>query len=157
MRSPCKRATLAGIVGQDEGARHVRELLQEGGIHEHLIGDPHHPTTLKMRVLGRQQQLLRIDFEEKPGTALVDALHAEVEPLLASHDVMVLSDYAKGALIHVDALDRDGAQTRHSGACGILRKSLRPLSGRIDRHAESQRDAAGRGSLELRRRFMARA
>jgi rfaE bifunctional protein kinase chain/domain len=97
-------ATLAGIVGQDEGARHVRELLQEGGIHEHLIGDPHHPTTLKMRVLGRQQQLLRIDFEEKPGTALVDALHAEVEPLLASHDVMVLSDYAKGALIHVDAL-----------------------------------------------------
>ena len=98
------RATLAGIVGQDEGAVHVRQLLQESGVHGHLIGDPNHPTTLKMRVLGRQQQLLRIDFEEKPGTALVDALHAEVEPLLASHDVMVLSDYAKGSLIHVDAL-----------------------------------------------------
>jgi len=96
--------TLAGIVGQDEGARHLRQLLQESGVKGHLIGDPDHPTTLKMRVLGRQQQLLRIDFEEKPGDALVDALHAEVGPLLAAHDVMVLSDYAKGSLVRVQAL-----------------------------------------------------
>ena len=57
-----------------------------------------------MRVLGRQQQLLRIDFEEKPTPALLDALHERVAPLFAAHDVVVFSDYAKGALAHVEAL-----------------------------------------------------
>ena len=109
--------TLAGIVGEDEGARHLRQLLHESGVNGHLIGDPDHPTTLKMRVLGRQQQLLRIDFEEKPGDALIDALHAEVGPLLAAHDVMVLSDYAKGSLVRVQALIAM-ARERGCGASG---------------------------------------
>ncbi len=96
--------TLVGVVGQDEAAVHLRRLLDEAGVQAQLIDDPAHPTTLKMRVLGRQQQLLRIDFEEKPGAELIDAMHAQVEPLLAQHDVVVLSDYAKGALVHVERL-----------------------------------------------------
>ena len=97
-------ATLAGFVGEDEAATSVRQLLSEAGIQANMITDAAHPTTLKMRVLGRQQQLLRIDFEEKPTAALLDALRDQVEHLLSEHDVLVLSDYAKGALAHVDLL-----------------------------------------------------
>ncbi len=97
-------ATLVGLVGQDEAAQCVRELLAEASVEAHLLADSAHPTTLKMRVLGRQQQLLRIDFEEKPTQALLESLGAQVEKLLAAHDVVVLSDYAKGALAQVEQL-----------------------------------------------------
>ena len=59
------KVTLVGVVGVDEAAQRVNELLAEAGVRAHLLADAAHPTTLKMRVLGRQQQLLRIDFEEK--------------------------------------------------------------------------------------------
>jgi len=97
-------ATLAGLIGEDEAAISVHHLLSDAGIEAHMITDVAHPTTLKMRVLGRQQQLLRIDFEEKPTTTLLDALCDQVESLLSGHDVLVLSDYAKGALDQVDVL-----------------------------------------------------
>jgi len=98
------KATLIGFVGEDEAAQSARNLLSEAGIEAHLVADAFHPTTLKMRVLGRQQQLLRIDFEEKPTPALLDALGAQVEAALSGHDVVVLSDYAKGALAQVERL-----------------------------------------------------
>jgi len=66
--------------------------------------DPSIHTTMKMRVLGQQQQMLRVDFEEKPSAEAVHSLRARFEPLLAAHDVVVLSDYAKGVLTEVDVL-----------------------------------------------------
>ncbi len=98
------QVTLVGLVGQDEAATRVSTLLGEAGVQAHLVADAHHPTTLKMRVLGRQQQLLRIDFEEKPTPSLLESLAARVAPLLAQHDVVVFSDYAKGALAQVEKL-----------------------------------------------------
>ena len=98
------QVTLAGVVGQDEPAQRMRELIQDAGIRATLLEDPHHPTTLKMRVLGRQQQLLRIDFEQKPSAALVDQLYQSVEALMSAHDIVVLSDYAKGVLSRVETL-----------------------------------------------------
>ncbi len=104
------QVTLAGIVGRDEPAHRMRELIQDAGIQATLLEDPHHPTTLKMRVLGRQQQLLRIDFEQKPSAALVDQLYHSVEPLMSKHDIVVLSDYAKGVLSHVETLIKMGRE-----------------------------------------------
>jgi rfaE bifunctional protein kinase chain/domain len=98
------QVTLVGLVGQDEAAARVSSLLGEAGVQAHLVADAHHPTTLKMRVLGRQQQLLRIDFEEKPTPGLLESLAERVAPLLAQHDVVVFSDYAKGALAQVEKL-----------------------------------------------------
>ena len=98
------KATLVGLVGQDEAALRMRELLIQADIEAHLIADSAHPTTLKMRVLGKQQQLLRIDFEEKPTPSLLKSLSDQVEKVLAAHDVVVLSDYAKGALAQVEVL-----------------------------------------------------
>ena len=98
------KATLVGLVGQDEAAQRIHELLTEAGIEAHLIADSAHPTTLKMRVLGKQQQLLRIDFEEKPTPSQLKSMRDQVEKILAVHDVVVLSDYAKGALAQVEML-----------------------------------------------------
>jgi len=98
------QATLVGIIGADEPGSHVARLLKEAQIANHLAVDAQLPTTLKMRVLGRQQQLLRVDFEATPSPDALAAAEASVRKLLADHDVLVLSDYAKGALAHAARL-----------------------------------------------------
>jgi len=57
-----------------------------------------------MRVLGRQQQLLRVDFEQHPSQASLDAVDAALARHMANHDIVVLSDYAKGVLARVESL-----------------------------------------------------
>ena len=98
------QATLVGIVGDDEAGRQIEALAQQEGIRPRLVTDPQLPTTLKMRVMGRQQQLLRVDFEESPNGNCLDALNEDIASLLAEHDMLVLSDYAKGALARVEGL-----------------------------------------------------
>ena len=99
------QVTVAGIVGRDEPGAVVHAMLNDAGIVPALIDDdPEHPTTLKMRVLGRQQQMVRVDFEVKPSQACVQALTEQVQGLLAQHDVVVLSDYDKGTLAQVSLL-----------------------------------------------------
>src|SRR5690606_36306439 len=66
--------------------------------------DPELPNTIKLRIIGRQQQLLRIDFEELPGaTVLANKLQA-ARDAIAECDIMVLSDYGKGGLAQVDRM-----------------------------------------------------
>lgn len=99
------RVTLAGIVGKDEAGREIHDMLSQAGIQPALVeDDDQHPTTLKMRVLGRQQQMVRVDFEGKPSQSCVQALTDSVIPLIAQHDVLVLSDYDKGVLANVGSL-----------------------------------------------------
>src|SRR5690554_4481487 len=97
------QATLVGVVGDDEAGERIDRLAGEAGVRADLVRDAEHPTTLKMRVLGRQQQLLRVDFEQHPAAAALDGVDAAVARHLAGHDVVVLSDYAKGALDRVAA------------------------------------------------------
>lgn len=97
-------ASLIGLIGSDEAGSRIVQLSSEDGVQADLVVDQDLPTTLKMRVLGRQQQLLRIDFEETPSELALSMLHEAVLKALAEHDVLVLSDYAKGALSHVEPL-----------------------------------------------------
>lgn len=99
------KVTLAGIVGRDEPGREVYAMLEDAGINPALVDDDDaHPTTLKMRVLGRQQQMVRVDFEGRPSEGCVKALTEQAMQLMADHDVVVLSDYDKGALAQVESL-----------------------------------------------------
>lgn len=97
-------ATLLGVVGDDEAGQKVERLSADDSINARLVVDPLLHTTLKMRVLGRQQQLLRIDFEEHPSSTSLDQLHHVFAAQLALHDIVILSDYAKGALARVELL-----------------------------------------------------
>ncbi|QKH34143.1 D-glycero-beta-D-manno-heptose-7-phosphate kinase [Achromobacter pestifer] len=96
--------TLVGVLGEDEAGDSVRRLSAEAGIQAELVADPSLHTTLKMRVLGRQQQLLRVDFEQHPAQAALDNVEAAFARHLANHDIVVLSDYAKGVLTRVESL-----------------------------------------------------
>jgi D-glycero-beta-D-manno-heptose-7-phosphate kinase len=98
------RAGLLGVVGQDEAGDVVQQLVTDLGISSYLNRDTAIPTIIKLRVIGRQQQLLRIDFENAPtDTVLRDKL-TQFNALLPEYDVIVLSDYAKGSLVNVSQM-----------------------------------------------------
>lgn len=97
---------LLSVVGQDDAARLLGRLLQAENVAYHFTSDEQLDTTVKLRVVGRQQQLLRIDFENAPGASALRAKLADFQERLAHCDVVVLSDYAKGALIHVQQMIR---------------------------------------------------
>jgi len=94
-------AGLLGIVGADEAGTEVEQLLQGGGIHSYLKHDNAISTIIKLRVIGRQQQMVRIDFEEAPSDAVLRNKLVQFKTLLPEYDVIVLSDYNKGGLVDV--------------------------------------------------------
>jgi rfaE bifunctional protein kinase chain/domain len=92
---------LLGVVGDDEAGNMVDRMLTDLHISSYLNRDVSISTIIKLRVIGRQQQLLRIDFENPPtDTVLRDKL-TQFNALLPQYDVIVLSDYAKGSLVNV--------------------------------------------------------
>jgi len=94
-------AGLLGVVGADEAGNEVEQMLESGGIKSFLKRDNAISTIIKLRVIGRQQQMVRIDFEEAPtDTVLRDKL-VQFKALLPDYEVIVLSDYAKGSLVNV--------------------------------------------------------
>ncbi|MGP1782653.1 PfkB family carbohydrate kinase, partial [Shewanella frigidimarina] len=92
-------ASLAGIVGEDETADALTLGIQTLGVEPNWHKVAGKPTITKLRVMSRNQQLLRLDFEENYSEAESEALLAQTLPELDKVDVAVLSDYAKGALI----------------------------------------------------------
>jgi rfaE bifunctional protein kinase chain/domain len=104
--------TLAGIVGDDEPGRCIEALTAQAGITAQLWRDPKLPTTIKLRVIGRQQQLIRVDFEAQPEASLLDAKLAAVCALIANQDVLILSDYGKGALHRIESMIAAAKQAR---------------------------------------------
>lgn len=98
------QVSLFGLIGQDESGQVIEDLTIKDGINSLLISDAGIHTILKMRVLGRQQQLIRIDFEELPSQNLLDKLYENIKSVIQDYDVIVLSDYAKGALGQVQKI-----------------------------------------------------
>jgi len=97
---------LLGVVGADEAGDQVERILRESSIHSFLKRDDAISTIIKLRVIGRQQQMVRIDFEEAPtDTVLRDKL-TSYKALLPDYDVIVLSDYNKGSLVDVAEMIR---------------------------------------------------
>lgn len=94
-------ATLLSMVGTDDGARRLRALLAAQGVNAVLGEDPSLQTTVKLRVISRAQQLLRIDFEKEPDHEVLAQMLADFERELPRHDVVLFSDYGKGGLAHI--------------------------------------------------------
>lgn len=95
------KVTLLSVVGADEAGRTLARLMADSGIDASLHEDAQLNTTVKLRVIGRQQQLLRIDFENAPDHEVLNAKLAEFEERLADCDIVILSDYGKGGLTHL--------------------------------------------------------
>ena len=103
-------AGLLGVIGHDEAGNVVEKLLCDSGIQNYLNRDQAISTIIKLRVIGRQQQLIRIDFEEKPTDIVLQDKLTRFNALIADYDVIVLSDYAKGSLVNIAAMIANAKQ-----------------------------------------------
>jgi rfaE bifunctional protein kinase chain/domain len=95
---------LLSVVGADEAGGTLERLVSAEGVRASLHRDAALATTVKLRVIGRQQQLLRVDFETAPSHEVLADKLSEFEASLANYDVVVLSDYGKGGLTHIERM-----------------------------------------------------
>ncbi|HUW26579.1 MAG TPA: D-glycero-beta-D-manno-heptose-7-phosphate kinase [Gallionella sp.] len=101
------QATLLSVVGDDEAGVHLEKLLnQHDNLSALLHRDSSISTTIKLRAVARQQQLLRIDFETQPSHEVLNAKLMDFRTKLPEADVVILSDYGKGGLAHISEMIR---------------------------------------------------
>ena len=148
--------TLVSVVGQDGVARELRDALhQVRAIRCEFCVSAERPTSEKIRFVAHGQQILRADAEVTSpiGGATVIELLESIDRLAVVHDVMVLSDYAKGLL--TDDVVR--------GCIDIARRRELPVGGRSEigkpaalcrryrDHAEQQGSGGRHGNRSHRR------
>ena len=95
--------SLVGLCGEDDHARALRACVEATGVRWNVMpcgGE----TIVKLRVLSRNQQLLRMDFESPLASYGNDLFVGYARQHLADADLVVFSDYAKGSLSMVDRL-----------------------------------------------------
>ncbi len=140
------QAMLLSVVGDDEAGVTLGRLMERENVRSSLHLDAAISTTVKLRVIGRQQQLLRIDFETAPSHEVLRAKLAEFEKLVGECDVVILSDYGKGGLAHIAEMIRSARAagkkvlvdpkgddySKYAGATAITpnRSELREVVGR---------------------------
>ena len=95
--------TLSGLVGDDEHAKQLRSAVEAKGVRWSVMPCPA-DTIVKLRVLSRNQQLIRMDFEAPLDDYAGESFLQYASNLIAEHDVVLLSDYAKGTLTNIEAL-----------------------------------------------------
>jgi rfaE bifunctional protein kinase chain/domain len=95
------RVTLLTVVGQDQAALRLRQLLEQSGVTAVVGDDAQLQTIVKLRIIGRSQQLLRVDFESEPATEVLARMLGAFERELPRHHAVLFSDYGKGGLAHI--------------------------------------------------------
>jgi rfaE bifunctional protein kinase chain/domain len=100
------RTLLLSVVGRDAEGERLRALLEKAGVEAGFHVDGSIRTTQKLRIIGRHQQLLRVDFETPPSREVLASKLADFVPALARSDIVILSDYGKGGLAHIARMIR---------------------------------------------------
>jgi D-glycero-beta-D-manno-heptose-7-phosphate kinase len=95
------QVTLLSVVGVDEPGARLEDLLKRNQVRALLHHDRSIMTTVKLRVVARHQQLVRVDFETTPSHEVLASKLADFEKKLPACDVVILSDYGKGGLKHI--------------------------------------------------------
>lgn len=99
------QVTLCGLVGADAQAKELQDCLEPLHIDCQFLSLVDYPTITKLRVLGRHQQLIRMDFEKMHEDEINDDdLFSVYCEKLKTAQIVVLSDYSKGTLCHVERL-----------------------------------------------------
>lgn len=95
--------SLVGLCGDDDHARALRRCVEEAGVRWNVMPCAAE-TIVKLRVLSRNQQLLRMDFEESLSPHANDLFVGFAAQHLIDADLIVFSDYAKGSLALIESL-----------------------------------------------------
>ncbi|BBI47611.1 hypothetical protein HORIV_00320 [Vreelandella olivaria] len=92
------------MIGDDDNAQILQTSLNASGVSTYFQRSAQVPTITKLRVMSRNQQLLRLDFEQRLDSVDTTELVTQVEKALPDCDVVILSDYGKGTLNQVENL-----------------------------------------------------
>jgi rfaE bifunctional protein kinase chain/domain len=95
------KVSLLSVVGDDEASHQLEKLIQSTKIEPFFGRDSSLQTTVKLRIIGRQQQLLRADFEATPKHEILASQTERFQHLVPQHQSVLFSDYGKGGLAHV--------------------------------------------------------
>lgn len=95
------KCSLLAITGDDPGADMLETLGTKAGIELNLCRDKMVNTTVKLRVISQNQQLLRVDFDSPVSKDAKIQLLQTFSKIISQHDLIVVSDYAKGGLGHI--------------------------------------------------------
>ena len=154
---------LLSVVGRDSAGRQLGALLRKKKVDARLHTDARVKTTQKLRIIGRQQQLLRIDLEHEPSSEVLAAKLADYRKALKDCDVVLLSDYGKGGLEHIAVMIREGRKagklvlvdpkgddyTRYKGA-NLVTPNLKELADVVGRWKDEKDLAASAQALRER-------
>ncbi len=148
---------LLGLAGNDDAADSLARLLSAAGVGHRLLRDPLLNTTVKLRVVSRNQQLIRIDFETKATPDSCRGLVAACQAALSDVAAVIVSDYGKGGLNHVREIVSAGRKaglpvivdpkgddySPYQGATLITpnRKEFEQVAGRFQDEAQLERKA----------------
>ncbi len=124
------KAILLGITGDDEAAQLLNDQLKAAAVNHDLCKMPSISTIIKLRVISRHQQLLRMDFEEKCVSTDKDELIKRYKQHLPQANLVILSDYNKGTLSDPQTLIQ---LARHAGIPVLVDPKSNDFS--IYRHA----------------------
>lgn len=102
--------SLLGLTGDDEAADNLNDCLNQFRVACHFVKVKDHPTVNKLRVMSKNQQLMRLDFETGFAGDYSDLIEKQCARLIGAHNFMVLSDYGKGSLSNCVELIRLGKQ-----------------------------------------------
>lgn len=91
---------LISTIGDDEAGNELENILKNDGVTNYLTRDNEYTTTVKLRVLAQNQQLIRVDFEEEPSHEILSQNLETYQNKLPGVGVVILSDYGKGGLTH---------------------------------------------------------
>lgn len=151
------QVTLSGLIGCDDNAAILDRLLSTAGISSCFQRSSEIPTITKLRVMSRNQQLIRLDFESSLDGVETDELMTSVNARLGECDLMILSDYGKGTLARVQALiaagrragkrvlvDPKGSDFRRYRGASIITPNLSEFEAVVGR-CDSDEVLAGRG------------
>ena len=119
------RCTLLGCIGKDAEGAALRSILEAAGVTCDFVEIDRWPTTLKLRVVSQQQQLLRNDFESPAPAAAARELAARASAHLADAAVLLVADYDKGAVADPAALIQ---AANAAGAASVVDPKFKPLS-----------------------------
>ncbi len=149
-------ATLIGVTGLDTEADILQEQLERRGVDCVFSKTEQIRTITKLRVISQQQQLIRLDFEDPPAIRQASSLLAAFQQQLSGCDVVVLSDYAKGALTDTEALiqaardadkpvlvDPKGSDFRRYAGATLITPNLKEFEAVVG-HCENEQQLAER-------------
>ena len=98
------QSTLLSVVGDDASGKELEQIVNDFGAKPIFLVDPSLDTTEKLRMIAQNQQLLRADFEKPPADEVLQQCLQDYEKQLPQADVVILSDYGKGGLLHVSEM-----------------------------------------------------